>query len=84
MPSKRRADADAGHGILGQRHVEVALGAELLVQAERRAEHAARIVDALAHDEDAGIARHLRPRRLEHGLAVGERAVGFSLAKTWS
>ena len=75
---QRRANTDTGHGVLGQRHVEIALGAELLVQAQGGPEHAARVIDPLPHHKDAGVARHLAARGLEHRLAVSQRAAGFS------
>ena len=61
----RRADADAGKAVLGDRRIDHALGAEFLQQALRDLVGALIFGDLLAHDEDVGVAPHL----LGHGVA---------------
>ena len=64
-PGQRRADADAGEAVLGDRRVDDALGAEFLQQALRDLVGALVLGDLLAHDEDVAVAAHL----LGHGVA---------------
>ena len=53
QPAERRADAQAGEAVLGDRRVDDALGAELLEQALADLVGALVLRDLLAHQEDA-------------------------------
>ena len=64
-PAKRRADAEAGKAVLGDRRVDDALVAELLQQALADLVGALVLGDLLAHQEDVRVAAHL----LGHGVA---------------
>ena len=63
-----RPQGDAGDGRLGQRGVDDPLFAEGVEEAVCREEDAAPGRDVLAHDEDRGVAGHLLPHGLAHGL----------------
>ena len=59
-----------------------AIGAELVVQAAGRAEHAAELADVLAEHDHARIAAHLDLQRVVHGLddvhlGHGRRLLGW-------
>ena len=66
-PGERRADAEAGKAVLGDRRVDDALVAEFLQQALRDFVGALIFGDFLAHDEDVAVAAHF----LGHGVAQG-------------
>ena len=78
-PAKRRADADAGETVLGDRRVDDALGAELLQQALRDLVGALILGDLLAHHEHAVVGAHLLghgvAQRLAHGRSSPSRCL---------
>ena len=66
---------------LGERRVDHALGAELLVQAAGRAEHATELADVLAEHDGLGLGAHLQAQRVVHGLDdVHDGHVSYSVA----
>ena len=65
QPGHRRADADAGKAVLGDRRVDDAPRPEFLQQALRDLVGALVLGDLLAHDEDVRVAAHL----FGHGVA---------------
>ena len=65
---RRHADAHAGDQILGERRVDHALGAELVEQAQRRAEHAAVAPDVLAEHHHIAVVGHRAVQREIDGL----------------
>ena len=77
-PAKRRADAEPGEAVLGDRGVDHAPGAELLEQALAHLVGALILRDLLAHQEDVRVAPHLLghrvAQRLAHGLPDHRRA----------
>ena len=70
----RRADGGADDQVLGQRRVEHALGAELLVEAGGHLEGAAEDADVLAQAEHALVAAHLLAQPVGDRLEVGHLA----------
>ena len=72
IATQRRADADADDGRFGDRRVDHAHLAELVVEALGDAERAAVGADILAQHEDLRIAPHLLDQRLANGLQVRE------------
>ena len=65
----RRADADAGEAVLGDRRVDHAARAELLQQPLRDLVGALILGDFLAHDEDVLVAAHLFGHRVAQRFA---------------
>ena len=70
-PGHRRADAQAGEAVLGDRRVDHAPGAELLEQALADLVGALVLGDLLAHQEHVGVAPHLLGHGVAQGLAHG-------------
>ena len=64
-PGERRADAEPGHGVLGDRGVDHARSAEFLQQTLGDLVGALILGDLLADDEDVLVAAHF----LRHGVA---------------
>ena len=69
----RRADADAGEALLGDRRVDDAALAELLQQPAADLVGALVDPDFLAHQEDVRVALHLLAQRLVEGVTVGDQ-----------
>ncbi len=67
----RRANADAGKAVLGDRRVDDAPGAEFLQQPLRHLVGALIFRDLLAHDEDIAIAPHFFRHRIAQRFADG-------------
>jgi hypothetical protein len=65
---RRHADARAGDQILGERRVDHTLGAELVEQAEGRAEHTAVAPDVLAQHHHIAVVGHRAVKREINGL----------------
>ena len=68
----RGAHRGAQDRLLGDRAVLHAPRAELLVQPDRRLEHAAGLADVLAEEDDVGIARHLLRDAAGDRFAIGQ------------
>ena len=68
----RRAHGGAEDRLLGDRRVADASWSELLVEADGRLEHAARLADVLAEEDDALVARHLLGDAARDGIAIGQ------------
>ena len=79
VAAQRRADADADDRRLGNRRVDDAHLAELLVQPLRHAERAAVGADVLAEHEHLRIAPHLFGERLADGFEVGQLSVASGI-----
>ena len=71
-PGHRRAHRGAHDRLFGDRRVAHALGTELLVEPDRRLEHAARLGDVLAEEDHVGIARHFLRDAARDCVAVGQ------------
>src|SRR5205823_12368384 len=69
---ERRAGAAADDGGLGERRVDHAPRAELLLEAERDLERAAVDADVLADQEDALVASHLGAQPVRNCLQIGK------------
>ena len=72
-PAMRRADAEAGEAMFGDRRIDDAPGAEFLQQALRDLIGALIFGDFLAHDEDVRIAAHLFGHGVAQSFAHGHR-----------
>ena len=72
VAAQRGADADADDRRLGNRRVDDAQLAELVVEPLRDAERAAVRADVLAEDEHFRIAPHLLGERFADGFEVGQ------------
>ena len=68
----RRAHRGAENRLFGDRRVAHAQRSELLVEADRRLEHAARLGDVLAQEDDALVALHLLGDAARDGVAIGQ------------
>ncbi len=68
-PGERRADAEPGESVLGDRRVDHPHGAELLQQALRHLVGALIFGDLLAHHEHVLVAAHLLRHRVAQRLA---------------
>ena len=66
---QRGADRHAGEAVLGDRHVDHPLGAELVEQALADLVGALILRDFLAHQEHVGVAAHLQRHGVAQGLA---------------
>ena len=72
VPDQRRTDCDPGHALFHQGHVEYPCRAVLLGEARRRTEDALKVVDALPHDEDVGMAFQGGIHCLEQRARIGQ------------
>ena len=72
QPGHRRAHGGAHDRLLGDRRVAHAQRPELLVEADRRLEHAAGLGDILAEEDDVGIARHFLRDAADDGVAISQ------------
>ena len=68
----RRAHGGAHDGLFGDRRVAHAQRPELLVEPDRRLEHAACLGHVLAQKDDIGIARHFLGDAADHGVAISQ------------
>jgi hypothetical protein len=74
--AQRQPDGGADDARLGQRGVEDALLAEVLLQAVGHPEHAAEAADVLAHHDDLGVVLHRRAEAVVERLRHGHRSRG--------
>ena len=75
----RRADADPGEAVLGNRRVDDATAPELVEHSLRDFVRAVVLGDLLTHEEDSVIALHLLGHRRPKGLAIGQDGHDFAL-----
>ena len=71
VAAQGEADAGADDAALGERGVDHAVLAEVLLQAVGDAEDAAELADVLAHDQDLRVLLHRRPQARVDGLGDG-------------
>ena len=80
QPAHRRAGAEPGEAVFGNRRVDDACWAEFLEQPLRDLVRPLILGDLLAHDEDGGVDAHLLGHRVAQrfadGLAVGRAGGG--------
>ena len=80
VAADREADRGADDAGLGQRRVDDAVLAEVLLQAVGDAEDAAELADVLAHEDDLGVVLHGPAQAGVERLADGERLGGHQCA----
>ncbi len=76
VAANRQTDRGADDGRLGQRRVDDAVLAEVLLQSVGDAKDAAEATDVLAHQEDLGVLLHRATQSLVEGLGHGHRGGG--------
>jgi hypothetical protein len=72
VAAHREAHGGAHDARLGQRRVDHALSAELVLESVGDAEHAAELADVLAHDEHLRVVGHRATETFVDGLGHGE------------
>ncbi len=76
VPADRESDGRTDDRRLGQRRVNYAIFAEVLLQAVGDPKNTTELADVLAHDEDLLVLFHSAPKTLVEGLGHGHSGGG--------